>query len=228
MKKNIFCLFLCLSVLSFAEDFEDFEQEFSFEVYDPLRGYNEVMTSFNLGFYKYVARPVSKAYGYVTPDFVRYGVRNFTSNILMPLRFINNALQFKFKEAGTELKRFGVNVVFGFFGFIDAASKTNIPKYPADFGTTLAHLGVGSGFHLVLPFLGPSNLRDTLSLPINWYSSPTGYIDPFLLSVGVNSYIIMNDMSFELDTFDEIYFNTPNIYPFLRDAYEKRRIEMSK
>lgn len=152
----------------------------------------------------------------------------------MPIRFVGNALQLKFKEAGVELKRFGINTIFGFFGLIDAASKGGIPLHHADFGLVLAHYGVGSGFHFVLPVLGPSNLRDTLSIPVNWYASAITYIPTESstwvnwFNVGVTSFAILNTMSFETKTLDAIYYNTPNLYPFLRDAYEKRRIEMAK
>ncbi|TQR33808.1 hypothetical protein DMB92_02690 [Campylobacter sp. MIT 99-7217] len=221
-------LFLCLSV-SLCDEFDDFEAEFEeFKVNDPLSGYNKMMTSFNIGFYSYVARPAIKSYNFITPQFLRTGVKNIMGNLAMPMRVSSLLLQFKFKEVGIEFKRFGVNMFFGFFGVIDAASNTGIAKYPADFGTALAHWGVGSGFHLVLPILGPSNLRDTLSMPVNWYLVPTGYIEPFYVSLAVNSYVVMNELSFQTDTLDELYYNTPNVYPFLRDAYEQRRIEMSK
>ena len=225
----------------FADEFDDFEAEFdSFKVNDPLSGYNKMMTSFNVGFYSYVARPVAVGYDFIVPDFLQTAVKNLFTYISMPIRFLGNVLQLKFKEAGTELKRFGINTVFGFFGLIDAASKAGVPIHHADFGLVLAHWGVGSGFHFVLPFLGPSNLRDTLSIPVNWYANPLSYIDVGAavdfggvfslnwLSVGLRGFDIMNELSLSTGALDEIYFNTPNLYPFLRDAYEKRRMELSK
>lgn len=220
----------------FADDFaDDFEAEFDeFKVSDPLSGYNKAMTAFNVGFYTYFLRPVAKGYDFVMPDFAQTGIKNFFTYISMPIRLISNALQFKFSEAGTELKRFGINTVFGFFGLIDAASKVGVPIHHSDFGLVLAHWGVGSGFHFVLPILGPSNLRDTLAIPVNWYMSPTTYIDTqshtFIswLSVGLTSFNILNEVSINTPTMDEIYYNTPSLYPFLRDAYEKRRADMSK
>lgn len=217
-------------------DFDEFEAEFdSFKVNDPLSGYNKLMTRFNVALYTYALRPIAKGYEFVMPEFARVGIKNFFSYIAMPIRFAGNVLQFKFKEAGTELKRFGVNTIFGFFGLIDAASKDGIPLHHADFGLVLAHWGVGSGFHFVLPVLGPSNLRDTLSIPVNWYASPVTYIATYdtnawinWLSVGITSFGIINSVSFETQTLDAIYYNTPNLYPFMRDAYEKRRMEMAK
>lgn len=217
-------------------DFAEFEAEFdTLKVNDPLSGYNKMMTQFNVALYTYALRPIAKGYEFVMPEFARVGIKNFFSYIAMPIRFAGNVLQFKFKEAGTELKRFGVNTIFGFFGLIDAASKGGIPIHHADFGLVLAHWGVGGGFHFVLPVLGPSNLRDTLSIPMNWYASPITYVATYdtsawinWLSVGITSFGIINSVSFETQTLDTIYNNTPNLYPFLRDAYEKRRMEMAK
>lgn len=216
--------------------FDEFEAEFeSFKVNDPLSGYNKMMTRFNVALYTYALRPIAKGYEFVIPEFARVGIKNFASYINMPIRFLGNVLQLKFKEAGTELKRFGVNTIFGFFGLIDAASKAQIPLHHADFGLVLAHWGVGGGFHFVLPILGPSNLRDTLSIPVNWYASPITYAATYdssawinWLSVGITSFVMINEASLNTPTLDEIFYKTPNLYPFLRDAYEKRRMEMAK
>ncbi len=216
--------------------FDEFEAEFeSFKVNDPLSGYNKMMTRFNVALYTYALRPIAKGYEFVMPEFARVGIKNFASYINMPIRFLGNVLQLKFKEAGTELKRFGVNTIFGFFGLIDAASKAQIPLHHADFGLVLAHWGVGGGFHFVLPVLGPSNLRDTLSIPVNWYASPITYAATYdssawinWLSVGITSFVMINEASLNTPTLDEIFYKTPNLYPFLRDAYEKRRMEMAK
>lgn len=216
--------------------FDEFEAEFeSFKVNDPLSDYNKMMTRFNVALYTYALRPIAKGYEFVIPEFARLGIKNFASYINMPIRFLGNVLQLKFKEAGTELKRFGVNTIFGFFGLIDAASKAQIPLHHADFGLVLAHWGVGGGFHFVLPVLGPSNLRDTLSIPVNWYASPITYAATYdssawinWLSVGITSFVMINEASLNTPTLDEIFYKTPNLYPFLRDAYEKRRMEMAK
>lgn len=216
--------------------FDEFEAEFeNFKVNDPLSGYNKMMTRFNVALYTYALRPIAKGYEFVMPEFARVGIKNFASYINMPIRFLGNVLQLKFKEAGTELKRFGVNTIFGFFGLIDAASKAQIPLHHADFGLVLAHWGVGGGFHFVLPVLGPSNLRDTLSIPVNWYASPITYAATYdssawinWLSVGITSFVMINEASLNTPTLDEIFYKTPNLYPFLRDAYEKRRMEMAK
>lgn len=220
----LFCVFLFHT--TWANDFEsEFQQ---YQVNDPLSGYNKIMTEFNTALYNYGFHPILKGYNSITPELIRIGMRNFFDNLFSPLRFIGNVLQFKFEEAGEELKRFSANTLMGFGGFMDPASKMGLKKHPADLGTVLAHWGVGSGFHIVLPVLGPSNLRDALSLPVNWYANPISYINPNWKSIAISSYGFGNELSFKLDEIDEIYHNTPNLYPFLRDAYEQRRNELSK
>ncbi len=229
--KLISCILLFSTIFAFANelDLNDFEEEYqSYKVNDPLYGYNKAMTSFNVALYDYSLRPILKGYNAITPEFIRTGVRNFFDNLFAPLRVVGNVLQFKFEEAGEEFKRFSANTIMGFGGIMDPASKMGLKKHPADLGTVLAHWGVGRGFHIVLPILGPSNLRDTLTLPANWYASPTAYIDPTWASIAISAYGFGNELSFRLDEIDEIYYNTPNLYPFIRDAYEQRRNELSK
>ncbi|TKX32235.1 MlaA family lipoprotein [Campylobacter aviculae] len=231
MKIKFISLLLFCLVCSFAKEqnFDDFEQEYqNYQINDPLSTYNNIMTDFNVALYNYGFRPILKGYSAITPEFLRIGVRNFFDNLFSPLRFVGNVLQFKFEEAGEEFKRFIANTILGFGGLMDPASKMGFKKHPADLGTVLGHWGVGGGFHLVLPVLGPSNLRDTLSLPAIWYANPIGYIDPSWASIVISAYGFGNELSLRLDEIDEIYYNTPNLYPFLRDAYEQRRQELSK
>ena len=225
----VFLLFLNIEVCADEVSLDEFEQEYSsYEVNDPISGYNKIMTNFNIALYDYGFRPILKGYNAITPEFFRTGVRNFFDNLLAPLRFIGNVFQFKFNEAGDEFKRFLANTILGFGGVRDVASVMGIQKHHADVGAILAHWGVGSGFHIVLPVLGPSNLRDVLALPVDWFLQPTAYINPTWLEIVVSAYGFGNELSFRLDELDEIYYNTPNVYPFLRDAYEQRRIELSK
>ncbi|MDP7622381.1 MAG: VacJ family lipoprotein, partial [SAR324 cluster bacterium] len=150
------------------EEFDEFEEEFGSsgeEVFDPLSGYNGVMTEFNDGFYVYFVDPVARGYRWVLPYAARSGVKNFFHNLLFPLRFVNNALQLKIKNAGEEFLRFSINSTIGILGFWDPAKDLfGLEAHEEDFGQTLGYYGVGGGFHVVLPFLGPSNLRDMFSL----------------------------------------------------------------
>ncbi|MGC9351073.1 MAG: MlaA family lipoprotein, partial [Sulfurovum sp.] len=161
---------------------EGFEEEFSRDetgnAIDPLSGYNRVMTSFNDKVMIYLINPVAEAYAFILPQPARIGVSNAIDNIQFPIRFANNLLQLKFKNSSDELKRFIVNSTIGLGGLMDPATKyMNIPAHDEDFGQTLGHYGAGSGFHIVLPFFGPSNVRDLLGLTADAYLSPIVYME---------------------------------------------------
>ena len=116
MKKILFTLLLSIFCFANEGNFpEDLENEFkptNSVVFDPLSGYNRVMTSFNDSFYTYVLTPTAKGYAYVVPEVARTGINNFFTNLFFPIRFANNLLQFKFENAGKEVGRFLV-ILFG-------------------------------------------------------------------------------------------------------------------
>ena len=101
----------------FDDEFEDEFGDAEKEVFDPLSGYNGVMTEFNDGFYVYFVDPVARGYRWVLPYAARRGVKNFFHNLLFPLRFVNNALQLKIKNAGEEFLRFVLTVPSEFLEF---------------------------------------------------------------------------------------------------------------
>jgi phospholipid-binding lipoprotein MlaA len=129
-------------------------------VYDPIEPVNRVIYNFNYGFDKYVFLPVLSGYEYVTPNLVQTGVTNFFNNLREIPYFINNVLQFEFRDAGATASRFALNTTYGVLGFYDAATRMGIHTRKEDFGLTLAKWGVNNGPYLVLPLLGPSTLRD--------------------------------------------------------------------
>ncbi|NIP49124.1 MAG: VacJ family lipoprotein, partial [Phycisphaerae bacterium] len=143
----------------------EFEEPSGSSQFDPLSGYNRVMTQVNDRVYFWALKPVAQGYSAVVPEPARLAVGRFFRNLLMPVHFANNLLQLKPKGAMTELARFAINSTVGVLGFADPAQKHfDLQPYPEDFGQTLGYYGVGSGFHIVLPLLGPSNLRDTVGL----------------------------------------------------------------
>ena len=159
------------------EFFDDFDNEFAKteekHPFDPLSGYNRVMTTFNDKLYINVLNPVATGYSNTLPQSFRISVSNFFDNLLFPIRFVNNLLQFKFQNCTEELGRFVVNTIWGLGGFMDpASSELGWKAHNEDFGQTLGFYGVGEGFHVVLPFLGPSNLRDMVGLVADGYVSP--------------------------------------------------------
>lgn len=214
-----------------SEDEFELEDEFvSVETkppLDPLSGYNRVMTQVNDRIYFWLLKPVSQGYRAVVPEGARLAVGRFFRNLLMPVSFVNNLLQLKAKRAGTELARFTINTTVGVLGFSDpAADRFNLQPYPEDFGQTLGHYGVGSGFHIVLPLLGPSNLRDTLGLIPDYYLDPINYIDDFETRIAVKVYKQVNHTSLHIGEYESLKKDAVDLYPFLRDGYEQRRVKL--
>ncbi|PHS37446.1 MAG: ABC transporter [Sulfurovum sp.] len=219
---------------AFDNEFEtEFAESEKTEVSDPLSGYNRSMTSFNDAFFTYALNPVSKAYAAIIPQPLRLGLSNFIHNIKYPVRLVNNLLQLKFQNISDETERFIVNSTVGLAGFMDPATHyMNIPVHDEDFGQTLGHYGAGSGFHLVLPFLGPSNARDTLGLFPDMYLSPLvnlksydQYRIPsnFAESIAVYAVEVTNKNSLRLGEYESLKKDALDLYPFLKDIYEQKR-----
>lgn len=131
------------------------------DIYDPLERVNRRLYNFNYYFDKYLFLPVVKGYEYVLPDSVEKRVSNFFDNLGELGNLVNNLLQFKLRACGISFGRLLVNSTTGIAGLWDPATTLGLPRQPEDFGQTLGHYGVGHGPYLVLPLLGPSNLRDT-------------------------------------------------------------------
>ena len=146
---------------------------------DPLEPLNRVMWGFNKGLMTRVIKPTSKVYRFVVVKPVRTGIGNFGRNLLYPGRLINNLLQGKWRGARDESYGFVCNSTAGVAGFLDVAAKWKIPKSEADFGQTFGKWGWQPGCYLMLPFLGPSNERDTLGLAADTAANPLIYIAPY-------------------------------------------------
>jgi phospholipid-binding lipoprotein MlaA len=141
--------------------------EVASQISDPIEGWNRGVYKFNAQFDRYVFLPAVDAYRFVTPEFVRDRIHDFFSNLSEVTTFANAALQLKGETAGRAAVRFVNNVMFGFGGLYDITAANGIAQVKEDFGQTLGHWGVGDGPYLVLPVLGPSNLRDGTGLVVD-------------------------------------------------------------
>ena len=130
------------------------------DIYDPWEGFNRGVYRFNAGFDRYVFLPVVDAYETVLPDPVEDGISNFFNNIFELTNLANNILQLKPKGTLDTTWRMLINSTLGLFGLLDVATEMGIEERDEDFGQTLGHYGVADGPYLVIPILGPSNLRD--------------------------------------------------------------------
>jgi len=221
-------------------DFEEFDDEFSEEatqeVFDPLSPYNRLMTRFNIKLFDWVLEPTALGYNNVIPKPGRIAVSRFFDNLLFPIRFVNNILQFKGKGASIELARFIVNTTIGIVGFFDPAqSWLNLKPHEEDFGQTLGYYGAPGVFHIVLPFFGPSNLRDTVGMAGDRYLTYSTYVFSddvlsgvdnharFASGVSVESFERLNDTSLHLAEIESLKKDALDIYVLTRDAYEQNR-----
>ncbi len=213
------------------DEFEnEFEEEEKLKVVDPLIGYNRAMTSFNDIIYMNVLIPVSTGYSKVLPQEARKSISNVCSNLLFPVRFVNNVLQFKFANALEETGRFLINSTVGFLGLFDIAKNHyNIEAHNEDFGQTLGFYGVKPGPHLVLPLFGPSNLRDAVSIIPDAMLNPTNEYFHDLPSdvpnsLALNGLYYINKSSLHLGEYESLKKDSIDLYLFLRDSYEQHRL----
>lgn len=227
---RILFVFLLVFSLGFADDISEFDDEFeTAKKQDSFEGYNRAMTKFNNFVFDYALSPITSGYNYIVPETPRVGVANFFENLLFPVRLVNNLLQFKFKNSFDETLRFLANTIFGVAGLGDVATNVyNIPKHNEDFGQTLGYYGVGSGAHFVLPFLGPSNLRDIVGLGGDYFAHPVSYVKPPLASFGIKTYEKINFVSLHKEEYESLRKDAFDLYILLRDAYEQRRNQLIK
>ena len=214
------------------DDYDDFNEEDAALQNDPLEGWNRFWFGFNDIFYVYVAKPAYTAWETITPHQVREGLSNFWHNLLFPMRFVNNLLQFRFMEAGVEFARFIANSTAGMGGFIDVAKykKPVVPVHPEgeDFGQTLGRWGIPHGCYLVWPFIGPSSVRETFGWAGDYFAYPgfaVGYAwkAPWYVISGIEVGFFFNDLDDVLPTYMSIRDAAVDPYIMMREAWVRYR-----
>ncbi|MDR2032982.1 MAG: VacJ family lipoprotein [Azoarcus sp.] len=191
---------------------------------DPLEPYNRAMFSFNEKLDKVVLKPAARAYVTVTPALVRTCVGNFFGNFNDPWISLNNLLQGKPAAAASDVARFLINSTAGLGGLFDIATEMRLIKHDEDFGQTLGHWGIGEGMFLVLPFFGPSTLRDTLALPLDITADDSWKIVPHVSTRNVMSAVqITNERARALGLERTLEEGTLDQYRYARDFYLQQR-----
>jgi len=200
------------------------------EAEDPWENFNRGTFSFNQKFDKYLLAPLAKGYRFVFPSEIRTGVRNFLNNLSEPWSSINSALQGNFKNTGNTLARFVINSTLGILGIFDVATEIGFEKQKEDFGQTLAVHGVGPGPYLVIPFLGPSTVRDAIGKVTSIYA------DPVTLALERNNKdewiwigMAVKGIDFReqnLEKIDNLNATSVDFYATLRSLYLERRSSM--
>ncbi len=140
--------------------------------HDPWEPLNRPISLFNGGLDKVTFKPLAKGYQIIVPKVLRIGVTNFSKNLRAPLNIINHFLQGKPREGFRQTGRFVMNSTFGIGGLMDVATGAGLELKNEDFGQTLAVWGVPNGPYVVVPFIGPSTLRDAMMVPLNILADP--------------------------------------------------------
>jgi phospholipid-binding lipoprotein MlaA len=190
---------------------------------DPFEKLNRATFAFNDALDRMLARPAARAYHATLPDFVQNAVSNLVANATYSVVILNDLLQGKFRDFGSDSVRFVTNTTLGVGGLFDPATHFGFVSHDEDFGITLGHWGVPTGPYLVLPLVGPSNFRDAPGRVVDAYSEPAHY----LLKTTREHYEVyvveLFDRRVRLLPTDSALLNAYDPYVFMRNAYMERR-----
>ena len=225
--KNLFKVLLLqillfVSYASFAiSDEIPIESSVSYdEIYDPLEPINRAILDFNFFIDDIAIRPVIKTYKFIAPDPVEKGVSNFFSNLKEPIRFISFVFQGEFMKSVNSVGRFSVNTVTS-LGTLDLASRIGMTENETDFGLTLAKSGVSSGPYIVVPIIGPSNIRDLSGNVLEFFVDPISNNAPnrSYLSIGSG----LNSRAEFDEQVDQIREVSTDKYEMIKSIYYQNR-----
>jgi len=187
---------------------------------DPLEGLNRTVYKFNDVVDKVALKPVAQGYQAITPSPVQTGVNNFFKNIRDVVTIVNELFQFKFKQAANTTGRVALNTTVGVLGIFDVHSKAGGVRTREDFGQTFGKWGASSGAYVMLPFLGPSSIRDALAKPLDMLVNPRNLLDHASANMALVGLQVV-DTRADLIPFEKIIEGDE--YLFLRDVYLQRR-----
>ena len=187
---------------------------------DPWEGMNRGIYRFNDVLDRYALKPVAKGYKAITPEIVRTGITNFFATLRSPLDVMNDLLQGKVKQAGADTLRFVVNSTVGVVGGLDVGARINLPLHDEDFGQTLGVWGVPSGPYFVMPFFGPSSVRDAFGFGVDAVANPRRRLVSNTVDISLLAVDVVNSRASLLDLESIVQGDR---YLFIRDLYLQRR-----
>lgn len=187
---------------------------------DPWESFNRKVFNFNDWFDRALFKPTAQVYDAVTPQFIRSGIGNFFNNIGEIPTISNDLLQGKFSRAASATGRFIINTTLGLAGTVDVATEFGLEAHDEDFGQTLAVWGAPAGPYMVLPFLGPSTVRDTGGKVGDWGTDVMSHVDDVDTRNGLRAIEIL-DLRASFLAADELMIG--DRYVFMRDAYLQSR-----
>ena len=202
--RGYFLIFILFSSSLYAED-----------INDPFEDINRVTFEFNESLDRNILKPVAQTYS-KAPKPIKKGVTNFFNNLEEVETTVNQVLQGKPKFALNDLTRFVINSTLGLGGFIDVATKIGLTRHEEDFDQTLALWGVPSGPYIMLPALGPSSLRDTLSRPFSSFLSVTFHMTESDVNIALKGIDALETRERLLEIESLIYGDR---YDFVKDSY---------
>jgi phospholipid-binding lipoprotein MlaA len=199
------------------------------QIADPLRPFNVAMYHFNDKLYFWLWKPAATGYKFVMPQPFRQLFSNFYRNLTAPVRILNNLFQGKPGYAGEELAKLLINSTVGVGGLRNCAEECfGIKGRDADFGQTLGKWGLGPGFYLVLPFLGPSSPRDGFGFLVDWAMRPQTYVGTEFFdyqNVGLFVHEKINSTSFHIGEYEALKKAAIDPYVSMRDIYIQYRTD---
>jgi phospholipid-binding lipoprotein MlaA len=214
-------------------EFEAFDNQNEEEVYDPLEKYNRKIFVFNDFLDRYFLEYVARGYRDNIPKPARDSVHNFLNNLNSPISAFNSLLQGKGNNGLATFSNFLINSTIGVFGLFDVAGEKGIRYHPEDFGQTLGHYGVKSGPYLMVPFVGPSSIRDLSGTVTDQVVSPASYN---YFKIGGKNYLIGDEALIAvtlmhtvdtreslIDIIDDVRRESFDPYATLRSAYTQKR-----
>jgi phospholipid-binding lipoprotein MlaA len=190
---------------------------------DPWEPMNRSIYNFNDVVDTVAVKPATEFYVAVVPNLVRTGVHNFLGNLGDVWSMANSAMQLKGEVTAKTFMRIGVNTIFGLAGVLDVASEMQLEKHKEDFGQTLGYWGVKPGPYVVLPLLGPSTLRDTVALPLDFKGEASQRFSDSGTRNGLSVLRVTDVRANLLQTVDAVKAASLDPYTFVRDAYLQKR-----
>ena len=200
------------------------------EPQDPWQGVNRGIYTFNDALDRAILKPIAQGYDKVVPKSVDRGIDNIFSNIGDVVVLFNDILQLKIKQSASDTGRLLINSTVGLAGIFDVASPLGMPKHNEDFGQTLGHWGAPPGPYIVLPFIGPSTVRDSIG------RLPDGAVNNVVLNaIGIDDLderliysatSIVNTRQGLLGASDLLDNSGADPYTFLRESYLQRRVQL--
>jgi phospholipid-binding lipoprotein MlaA len=211
-------------------DYDDPFAEAKVTIADPIEPINRISYLVNDKLYYWAIKPVANVYKLIVPEPARISVKQFYFNMKFPIRFVNCLLQADFSGAGIEFGRFTINTIWGIGGLLDPAAGggINLAKQDTDFGQTLGMYGVGHGFYILWPVLGPSSPRDSVDIAGEYLLDPLSYFGPWYTGIGIRPFKIINNASLVIGEYESLQGAALDPYVAIRDAYAQYRAKAIK